>query len=241
MSVADTERETILLDSEAVDVEDEVLVAKAGRGRRTALDDLHDLDAEAAVEVIGRPRRERPAPTGDAQIGAAEAAVAHEGGDDSAGRGVHRHGQAQADTGDRRVHAHQPPLAVDEGAARVAGVEGGVGLDDVLHDAAGGPGPGGEGATEGADHAGGDGAGQAHGVADGDHKLADAQHGGVPELGRQQVRALGPHDGEVGKGVAAHDLDVELAPVGEGGDAALGALDHVGRSNEKAVGGDGDR
>ena len=60
------------------------------------------------------------------------------GADDAAGGRVDRHRQPEADAGHRRVDADHPRAAVGEGAARVAGVEGGVGLDDVLHDP---PGP----------------------------------------------------------------------------------------------------
>src|SRR5438270_11991789 len=61
----------------------------------------------------------------------------------------------------------------------------------------------------------GDGAGQAHGVAEGDDELADAQAGGVADLHGVKVAPLGPHDGEVGQRILAHDLNVELAAVGE--------------------------
>ena len=71
----------------------------------------------------------------ETEIGAAEAALAHQRADDAAGGGVDRHGQAEPDAGDRGVDADQPARAVDQRAAGVAGVECGVGLDDVLDDA----------------------------------------------------------------------------------------------------------
>ncbi len=44
------------------------------------------------------------------------------------------HGQAEADPGQRRVDPDQAGPRVDQRAAGVAGVQRGVGLDDVLHD-----------------------------------------------------------------------------------------------------------
>ena len=41
----------------AVDFEDEVLLLEPGSRRGTAVDDLHDLDAEASVEGVGRAWR----------------------------------------------------------------------------------------------------------------------------------------------------------------------------------------
>src|SRR5438105_995088 len=67
-----------------------------------------------------------------------------------------------------------------------------------------------------------------------------AAAGGVAGGDGLEIGPLGPDDGEVGQVVAAHDLDVELAAVGEGGHAALGAVDHVGRREQEPIGGDGD-
>src|SRR5205823_14726465 len=126
-----------LLHGDAVDIEDEVLVTEPGCRRRAALDHLDDLDAEVTPDAVGGAGRERTASAGDAEVGAPETPLAHEGGDDAPGRVVDRHGQAEADARDGGVDADQPTGAVDEGTARVAGVEGGVGLDDVLDEAAG--------------------------------------------------------------------------------------------------------
>src|SRR5256885_250068 len=78
-----------------VDVDDEILLPKAGLRGGTVLDHLHDLDTEAPTECVGGTRWQWAASSGDAEVGAAEAAPAHEGGDDAAGSGVHRHGQAE--------------------------------------------------------------------------------------------------------------------------------------------------
>ena len=73
---------------------------------------------------------------------------------------------------DGGVDADDFAAGVDERAAGVAGVEGGVGLDDVVDEPAGGAA---EGSAHGADDAGGDGGLEAVGIADGDHELADLQ------------------------------------------------------------------
>ena len=89
------------------------------------------------------------------------------------------------------------PAAVGERAAGVAGVEGGVRLDDVVDDAAGAPRAGRERAAERGDDAGRDGAAEPVRVADRDHELAHAQLLGVAELRGDQAVALRAQQREV--------------------------------------------
>ncbi len=84
--------------------------------------------------------------------------------------------------------------AVGERAARVAGVEGCVGLDHVVDDPAGGHG---QRAAELRDDARGHGPGEAVGVPDRDDELADAETLGVPELGRGEIAGVEPQHGEI--------------------------------------------
>ena len=133
---------------------------------------------------------------------------------------------------------------VDQGAAAVAGVDRRGGLDRVGHD--GSPcglacwpnwvllgrlalGLGGDRAVEGADDAGGDGAGQAERVADGHDRVADGDLVGVADRDRGEVArgVLDRDDGQVGRGVGAADLGVVGAAVGEGHGELLGAGDDV--------------
>ena len=85
------------------------------------------------------------------------------------------------------------PTTRDDGvgqrAAGVAGVERGVGLDDVLDHPRRPAVAGGQRAAQPADHAGGDRAGQAERVADGDHELADPQRRRVAEHGGRRASA----------------------------------------------------
>jgi hypothetical protein len=105
--------------------------------------------------------------------------------------------------------------AVGERAARVAGVERGVGLDHVVDDAAWRAGARRQRAAERRDDAGRDRAGEAVRVADRDDELADAQPLGVAELGGHEVARVGAQHREVRERVGADDLELELAAVDE--------------------------
>ena len=159
-------------------------------------DDRGDLDARRLVELGGRPRGERAAAAGQAQVGPADPAVPDEGGEDGLRRGVERDGEtealADAGTDDRRVDADDPAPTVGQRTAGVARMERGVGLDHVVDD----PGHlavgGGQRASEGGHDPGADRAAEAERVADRDDQLADPEVVGVAELGRHEVVALAP-------------------------------------------------
>src|SRR5262249_56580174 len=85
---------------------------------------------------------------------------------------VDRDGEADADVAaalaeDRGVDADDVAVLVEQGAARVAGIDRRVGLDEVV------VGPLADGATLRADDARGDGVVEAEGIADRDHPVAD--------------------------------------------------------------------
>src|SRR5205807_2667123 len=82
-------------------------------------------------------------------------------------------------------------------ADRVARVEGGIRLDDVVDDAHGAARPGGQRPAERGDDARGDGAGEPMRIADGHHQLADAQRRRIAELGGRQTGALDADHREV--------------------------------------------
>ena len=126
---------------------------------------------------------------------------------------------------DRGVDADDPAAAVDERAAAVAGVQGGVGLDDVVHQVAG---DAAQRPAQGADDAGGDGRFEAERAADGDDELADAQLRRVAERGVGQARRLGLDDGEVGPRVGADDAAGQLLAVAEADADALAAAGRRG-------------
>ena len=124
-------------------------------------------------------------------------------------------GEPEPDAGDRGVDADDAAVAVDQRAAGVAGVERGVGLDDVVDDPRRLARAGRQRAAERGHDAGGDRAGEAVRVADRHDELADAQRGGVAELGRRVRLAVGAQHGEVGERVGPHHARLDLAAVGE--------------------------
>ena len=91
---------------------------------------------------------------------------------------------------------------VGERAARVSGVERGVGLDHVLDDAARRHG---QRAAERGHDAGRHAAAEAERAADRDDELADAEPFGVAELRRGEAVRVEPEDGEIGERVGADD------------------------------------
>jgi hypothetical protein len=64
------------VDRRAVELDDQVLGPQPGLRGGRALDDLHDLDAAPRPSVRGERGRQRPRAAGDAEVGAAEAALA---------------------------------------------------------------------------------------------------------------------------------------------------------------------
>jgi hypothetical protein len=151
------------------------------------------------------------------------------------GRVVDRHREPEADAGDRRVDPDDAAAAVRERAARVARVQGRVGLDHVLHHASG---PGRERATQRAHDPGRHAPGEAHRVADRDDELADAQARCLAQLSRDEALALQAEDRHVRQAIAADHVERDLPPVDERGGAAVRAADHVGRGQHEPVGGD---
>jgi hypothetical protein len=99
---------------------------------------------------------------------------------------------ATAAAEDRRVDTDHLAVEVDQRTARIAGVDGGVGLDEILvvADAH-------AGAPLGADHAYGEGVTEAEGVADSDHPLADFERGGVRQPQRWQTAGVDLDDGHI--------------------------------------------
>ena len=126
-------------------------------------------------------------------------------------------------------------LAIGQSAARVARIEGGIGLDDVVDDASVGARAGRERTSECAHDARSDGARQSHRVADRHHELADAQGIGVAQRGRGEISGIGSDDGEIRQRVGTDDLEVELITIDEGGLTMMVARHHVGGGHEEPI------
>src|SRR3954466_14405547 len=219
----------------AADAEDDVPRAQAGRVAGAAGDD-------AADDGAGGPglRARRPA-----EIGAVDRLAAGELRHDAAQRGG-RDGEADADGAtapargrDLRVDADHAAGRVQQRPARVARVDGRVGLDRLVDlEAVGRL----DLAPNARHDARGDRPVEAERVADGHGGVADLDLVGVRE--RQRLDALrgaaGDLDhGEVGGGVAADDLRrVVAAVVAEADLRRGGALDDVGVGDDRPVVGD---
>ena len=116
---------------------------------------------------------------------------------------------AAARRNDGRVDADEFSIEVNQRAARIARVDRGVGLDEVLIALLAKAGP-----TERANEAGGHGLTKAKGVADGDDKIADLERIAVAERNcLERDRSLNPQDRNVGGGIAPDNFRRELPAV----------------------------
>ena len=119
---------------------------------------VRHLHTRERTDLRGDLGGQRDRLAGDAEPGPANPARGHQGRDDLAGGRVDGDGEAEADPGHRGVDADHPAVMVGEDSAAVAGVERGVGLDDLVDDPAGRRG---QRAAERGHDAGRDAAGQA--------------------------------------------------------------------------------
>ena len=174
---------------------------------------------------------------GDADPAAADLLVLLELVDDTFGHAA-RDGEADTLTAgdDGRVHPDNLAFHVDQGAAAVAGVDGGVRLEEVVKR------PGLDAAALGAQDARGNRVPQAEGVADGEDPFAHFHLVGVAEVQEWQGRVgLYLEQGDVGFFVSPDDLSLEgmllagaALKVDENG---IRASNHVVVGHDVAVGG----
>ena len=124
--------------------------------------------------------------------------------------------------GDGGVDADDFALEVDQRAARVAGIDRGVGLEELS------PADATEFAALPADDAGADGGLQIERIADRDHPVADLELVGVAKLRGGQVLGVGEFDDrEIALGVGLDRGGLELATVGEFHRDLIGPLDDM--------------
>ena len=117
-------------------------------------------------------------------------------------------------------------------AARVALVDGRIGLQEVLVAAVAGA----RGAALRAQDPHRHGLAHAKRVAHRQDDVADARPVGVAERQRRQARGLHVEHRQVGRLVDAHDLGVELAPVGQHDADAVRAVDDMRVGHDAAIG-----
>src|SRR5262245_27164733 len=153
-------------DRLAVELDHDVADAQPGARGRSGLEELDDLEPAGPTDSGGHGVRQRTGAADDAEERPTNTAVDDEGVEDAPRRRVDRDRETEADPGDRGVDADDPAACVRERAARVARVERGVRLDDVLDETAGPAVAGRERSAEGADDAGRHGPGEAQRVAD---------------------------------------------------------------------------
>src|SRR5208283_3444237 len=154
---------------------------------------------------------------------------------------VRRHGEANARIGtglgqNGGVDSDDFAGHVDERAAGIAGVDGGIGLNEGLELALGN-----DVAAFGGDDAGGDGFLQAERTADSQHPIANLHAIGVAEFGGGQgVIHLNLNDGEIGFLIHADDFGVVAGGTGrfilQLHANAIGLFDHVTVRHDVALG-----
>ena len=223
------------LDVLAVDALDHVTRLDAGRQRRAVRLDLGHQGALLAAER--HALREFLGHRLDlhAQQATLDTTVGLELSHHRLGQ-ARRDGEAQAHAAAARredggVDADHMAVHVEQRAARVAAVDGGVGLDVVVERT------GVDVAAARRHDAGRHGAAQAERVADRHHRLADAHLAGVSEGDeRQRLVALDLDQGEVGLLVAAHHLGRQLAAVRQGDGDRVGFAGDVEVGDDPAVG-----
>jgi hypothetical protein len=123
---------------------------------------------------------------------------------------------------DRGVDADHLAREVQQRTARVARIDGGVGLDEVV------VGPLADVPAGSAHDAGGDGVVETERISDRDHPVAGKHRVGVAERERQVLALrLGPQQRDVGLRVLSDHLRVAVRAVGEDDVDLLDVLDHV--------------
>ena len=224
------------VDILAVDALDHVTRLDAGRQRRAVRCDLGDQGARGSQpsDMLSASSSRHRLDLHSEQA-ALDPPLVLQLGDHRLGQ-ARGDGEAKADAAagrreDRGVDADDLAVHVEQRAARVAAVDGGVGLDVVVERT------GVDVAAARRHDAGGHGAAQAERIADRHHRLADAHLGGVAELDvRQRLVALDLEHREVGLLVAAQQLGRELAAVGQGDGDLLGLAGDVVVGDDEADG-----
>ena len=239
--VGDDARQILrLLDVLAVEFDHDVAGLDAGRLRRALVLDAGDqraargLDVEAFGDLVG-DLLDADAEPAAAQLAELPQRIDH------ADHGLRRHRKADADRAargrdDQRVDADHLAVEVEQRAAGIAAVDGGVGLDVAVI------GTGIDVAVARRDDAGGDGAAEAERIADRDHPFAEPQLVGIAELHRDQRlrRRLELQHRQIGLLVDADQLGLDLGAVvhddvdlvGIGDDVIVGHDDARGVDDE---------
>ena len=174
-----------------------------------------------------------------AEKGAVHAAVGHE----IVGNvlcGVDGNGEADAGGGaaggvNRGVDANDFAVRIDERAAGIAAVDGGVGLDGFVNESGL---AGLHGASDGADYAGGERGLEAERITDGENFLAHLERSGISQRQRREVLSLGIdfQESDVVALVGADEFCRVVGLIAEHNFDGLGAFDDVEIGEDVAAG-----
>jgi len=224
---------TGVADGFAIELGDDVAATEAGTVGGTARGDFGEEGAGGFLEVEFAGEGGGDVLGQDTEVTAVDLAVGDEGFEDIA---AHVGGDGETDAliaagtrDDGGIDPDQAAIGIDECAAGVAGIDGGIGLDEVLVGKPEG------GATGGADDAHGDGLADAERIADGEGDVADLNDVAVGEGGGRELVGVNFQDGDVGLVVPSDDPGGELAAIGEFDLHLIGAFDDVVVGQDVAV------
>ena len=222
---------------------DDVALLNASLGGRTVLDDACHVRAAIGAQLVGAGVERIDARKRSAHVRMHRRLAV----DDLVGNVlgvVNRNGKAHARAGarvalDKRVDTHELAVVVDERAAGVARIDGGIGLDHVGIDGVTAGRAHGRGAIQRRDDTGGDRLLVAKRRTDRHDPLAHVELGRVTDLDRRELGGVGVlelDDGQVARGIVAHELGLVGGAVVHGHHVLVIAIDHVVVGEDVALG-----
>ena len=222
---------------------DDVALLNSGLSSRTILNDARHIRAAIGAQLVGAGVERIDARKRGAQVRVHRRLAADNLVSDVLGI-VDRNGKAHARTGarvalDERVDTHELAVVVNERTAGVARVDGGIGLDHVGIDGVTAGRAHGRGAIQRRHDTRGDRLLVAERRADCHDPLAHVELGGVADLDWRELGSVGVlelDDGQVARGVVAHELGLVRGSVVHGNHVLVIAIDHMVVGEDVALG-----
>ena len=221
----------------------DIALLDASLGGRTILNDARHIRAAIGAQLVGAGVERVDARKRGAHVRMHRRLAV----DDLVGNVlgiVDRNGKTHARAGarialDERVDTHELAIVVDERAAGVAWVDGGIGLNHVGVDGVTAGRAHGRGAIQRRHNARGDRLLVAERRADRHDPLAHVELGGVADLDRGELGSIGVlelDDGQVARGIVAHELGLVGGAVIHGHHVLVIAIDHMVVGEDVALG-----
>jgi hypothetical protein len=216
--------------------DDDILFLNACLIRGSILFDGNNFNAgflrEAELSSLQARNRDRPAM--ETKVAPDDPAMFHELGQDIL-RHVNGNGEANplSRLNNGRVDADHLPPAVDEWAAAVAWIQGGIGLNDIV-DKVARDAP--QGSAQGADDTGRHRRFKSVRTANRHDQLTDTQLGRITQNGMRYLAGVGLHDGQVRPGIIADDATIDLLAVAKADTNMLVAPDDVMIGQKEPIG-----